>query len=368
MNSIPLSMKKLSVFVAAALLLSACASTPSSPDGAELVRAKLTSLQGDAQLATLAPLEIRDAETAVRLAETPERDAALGAHRVLLADRKVDIARSWAQNRLYESQRDDLSRLSEQARLDARTRETDLARRETAIARNATEVARDQAADARGDAADARGDAADARNATEAAQNQAASARNQAAIARDQTSVARGDAANARSDTAEAQAAAAAARGEAANARGDAATARRDNAATQHENAELQRQIIELNGRETDRGLVVTLGDVLFATGQSTIQGGNTSNLDKLAVFLKTYPERSVVIEGHTDDVGNDDTNLTLSRNRANAVRSYLVDEGVASARFSASGMGETAPVASNGSETGRMQNRRVEVIIADAR
>jgi len=333
MNLIPHSMKKLAMVATATLVLAACASAPSAPAGSELVRNKLTLLQGDGQLATLAPIEIRDAEAAVRLAETPERDAALSRHLVLLADRKVDIARSWAQSRLYEAQRDDLNRQSEQARLDSRTRETDQARRETAVARNATAVARDQAASARGDAA---------------------SARTETDVARDQTAAALTQSTIARSD--------------AARARDAAETARTDNAATQLENDELTRQVAELNGRDTDRGLVVTLGDVLFATGQATIAGGNTSNLDKLAVFLKRYADRDVTIEGHTDNVGNDDSNMALSQNRANAVRAYLVTEGVALDRFVTSGMGESAPVASNDSATGRQQNRRVEVIIADAR
>jgi outer membrane protein OmpA-like peptidoglycan-associated protein len=333
MNSLPHKIRKLALVVSTSVLLAACASNPSAPDGADEVRSKLSLLQRDAQLAPLAPVEIQDAEQAVVAAEKPEKDAATGRHLVLLADRKVDIARAWAQSRLYEEQREDLSRASEQARLDSRTREADQARRDTAVAENATAVARNQAATARGDAADARGDAAIARNETDVAQDQAAIARNQTAVARNQTAVARSD-----------------------------------NAATQLENAELERQILDLNGRTTDRGLVVTLGDVLFDTGQSTIQGGNTSNLDKLAVFLNRYSNRDVTIEGHTDNVGNNDTNQALSQNRANAVRSYLVAEGVAMDRFVASGMGENAPVASNDSDTGRQQNRRVEVIIADAR
>lgn len=367
MNMISHNAKKLAVVIAAAVMLSACASSPSAPEGVVAVRGKLTQLQGNSQLATLAPIEIRDAEEAVRLAETPERDEALGRHRVLLADRKVDIAASWAQSRLYEEQRDDLSREAEQARLDSRTREADLARRDATIAQSATQVAQNQAANARGDAADARGDAAVARNQTDIAQDQAAVARNQTSIARSETGIAQDQAAAARTQTNIARGDAASARNQTGIAQADAASARRDNAATQQENAELERQITELNGRTTDRGLVVTLGDVLFGTGQSTIQGGNTSNLDQLAVFLKRYEDRSVAIEGHTDNVGDDAANLMLSQNRANAVRTYLIAEGVGSNRFVASGMGETAPVASNDSDTGRQQNRRVEVIIADA-
>lgn len=361
MNLIPHKVQKLALFVTAAVVLSACASSVSAPQGAAEVRGKLTSLQANADLATLAPIEIRDAEEAVRLAETPERDAELGRHRVLLADRKVDIARSWAQSRLYEEQRDELSEQSEQARLDARTREADQARRETAVARSATEAARDQTAVARGNAADARNDA-------DIAQEQAALARNQTAAARDQANAARGDAASARDQANAARGDAASARNQTGIAQADAANARRANAATQQENAELERLIAEMSGRSTDRGLVVTLGDVLFATGASTIQGGNTSNLDKLAVFLKRYEDRNIAVEGHTDNVGDNDANQALSQSRANAVRSYLIAEGIAQDRFVATGMGETAPVASNDSATGRQQNRRVEVIIADAR
>jgi outer membrane protein OmpA-like peptidoglycan-associated protein len=327
------------MFASAALMLSACTST-TPPEGAAAVRARLTQLQSESQLATLAPVEIRDAEDALRLAEKPQSDEVLGEHLVLLADRKVDIARSWAQSRLYEVQREDLSRQSEQARLDSRTREADRARQDADIARGETDIAQNEAAIARNQTNAARGDAAAARNATGVAQDQTAAARAQTGIAQ----------------------------ADAANARGQADIARSASAALQRENDELQRQVEELNGRATDRGLVITLGDVLFSTGQATLRDGNTSNLDKLAVFLKRYPERSVAIEGHTDNVGDDGSNMTLSKDRADAVRRYLVTEGVATERFVSSGMGETAPVASNDSDTGRQQNRRVEVIIADAR
>lgn len=127
---------------------------------------------------------------------------------------------------------------------------------------------------------------------------------------------------------------------------------------------ELQRQIDELQAKPTDRGLVLTLGDVLFTTGRSDLNSGATSSLDKLAAFLNHYPDRSAIIEGHTDNVGSDDYNQNLSQRRADSVKSYLTGHGIGSTRLAAYGKGEIQPLAENDSATGRQQNRRVEVII----
>ena len=144
-----------------------------------------------------------------------------------------------------------------------------------------------------------------------------------------------------------------------AHAESDAARA---SAARQSE--ELQRQIDELQAKPTDRGLVVTLGDVLFTSGMSDLNASATSSLDKLAAFLNHYPDRNAVIEGHTDSVGSEDYNLGLSQRRADSVKSYLMGHGIGSMRLTAAGKGEGQPLAGNDSATGRQQNRRVEVII----
>lgn len=157
------------------------------------------------------------------------------------------------------------------------------------------------------------------------------------------------------------------ARREATTARADAASARDEVAASRAMQMDLQRQIAELNARETDRGLVVTLGDVLFATGKSNLMGAAGANLDKLAAFLGEYPDRTVLIEGHTDSVGSEESNQFLSQRRAESVRSYLVNRGVSANRVTTAGLGEGSPVASNDTATGRQQNRRVEVIISNA-
>ena len=128
--------------------------------------------------------------------------------------------------------------------------------------------------------------------------------------------------------------------------------------------AAFQREIEALQAKPTDRGLVLTLGDVLFASGSAEIQSGGNSNLNKLVNFLKQYPDRNVQIEGHTDNVGSAEYNLALSQRRADSVRRYLIQQGIDSRRLLATGVGMGRPVASNDTATGRQQNRRVEIII----
>lgn len=249
--------------VAIALTLAGCAAQPSMPHGAAEARNNLSQLQADPQLNSRAPVALKEAEDAVLAAEQPRKDQdqeqALGQHLVVMADRKVEIARALAQSRLYEDQRKMLSEQREGARLDSRTREADQA---------------------------------------------------------------------------------------------------------QQHNAELQRQLDELNAKQTERGLVMTLGDLLFATGRSELRAGTVNNLDKLALFLKQHEDRDVLIEGHTDNVGSEETNLNLSQNRADSVMSFLQHQGIASIRLGSSGKGESSPIASNDSASGRQMNRRVEVII----
>ncbi|HTN34438.1 MAG TPA: OmpA family protein, partial [Marinobacter sp.] len=127
---------------------------------------------------------------------------------------------------------------------------------------------------------------------------------------------------------------------------------------------ELQQQIDTLEAKTTERGLVLTLGDVLFTTGSAEIQGGSNQNLEKLVNFLNQYPDRQVQIEGHTDNVGSALFNQNLSRQRAESVRQYLVGRGINSGRLTVSGFGFERPAASNDTATGRQQNRRVEVVI----
>jgi outer membrane protein OmpA-like peptidoglycan-associated protein len=134
---------------------------------------------------------------------------------------------------------------------------------------------------------------------------------------------------------------------------------------SQQQAAELQRQLDILKAKPTDRGLVLTLGDTLFATGRSELKSGATANLDRVSAFMNQYPNRTAAIEGFTDSMGSDDYNQDLSQRRADAVKGYLVGQGVGTARLSSAGRGESAPVGDNTSAAGRQQNRRVEVVIS---
>jgi outer membrane protein OmpA-like peptidoglycan-associated protein len=276
-------LKQLSVVAVIAMTLAACASTPKAPYGSAAVRSKLSQLQSDPQLSSLAPVAINDAETAVRSAEKPSNDKAQSQHLVWIADRKVDTAFALAQSRFLEDQRKSLGEQREKSRLDARTLEADQAHDEATMANSNAEMAR-----------------ADADAAKQKAED-------------------------------------------------------------------LQRQITELNAKATDRGLVVTLGDLLFENGRAELKNNSANNLAKLSTFLNKYPDRSVIIEGHTDSVGSDDYNIGLSQRRANSVKSYLLSQGIDASRIFAAGLGEGTPVAENTTPTGRQMNRRVEVIIAKA-
>ncbi len=151
----------------------------------------------------------------------------------------------------------------------------------------------------------------------------------------------------------------------------DSARARAEIARKQAEEAserarKLQAQVAELEARQTERGLVLTLGDVVFDTGKAKLKGGAMRTIDQLTGFLNQYPQRKLVIEGHTDSVGAADYNQRLSEERADSVRFALLDRGIASTRIMVRGLGEDYPVANNDTAAGRQQNRRVEVIISD--
>ncbi|ARU26977.1 hypothetical protein CBR65_05740 [Cellvibrio sp. PSBB006] len=126
----------------------------------------------------------------------------------------------------------------------------------------------------------------------------------------------------------------------------------------------LEQELADIKQQQTDRGTIYTLGDTLFATNKAELKAGAQASFDRLARTLNESPDRKIVVEGHTDSTGAEDYNLTLSQRRADAVKTYLVAQGVDEARITAVGKGEGFPVASNDTASGRQQNRRVEVII----
>ena len=131
--------------------------------------------------------------------------------------------------------------------------------------------------------------------------------------------------------------------------------------------AQTEQQLAELKAKQTERGAVVTLGDVLFDTGAATLKPGADLSLNRLADYLKAHPETKVLIEGHTDSRGSDEYNDALSLRRAQAVMQALVTRGVDPDALHAAGRGKGYPVATNDTAAGRQQNRRVEIVFSDA-
>ena len=128
----------------------------------------------------------------------------------------------------------------------------------------------------------------------------------------------------------------------------------------------LEQRLAELEAEKTERGLVITLQDVLFDVDRAELKPGAYHTIDNLAAFMRDYPDRRVRIEGFTDSTGSDSYNQQLSESRAYAVRNALEQAGVDSSRIEVRGYGEAYPVATNDTGEGRQLNRRVEVLISD--
>ena len=219
---------------------------------------------------------------------------------------------------------------------------------------------RKQAAEARQAEIDAR------RNAEmQAQQSQLAAQQSQLQAERDRAEAERqaAERAKAEAEAANANAAAAQAAAQAAAAQQQADAAKQSVVALREKlraqlNAVLQTQ-------ETARGLIVTVGDVLFDSGRYTLKQNAQISLAKISAILVQYPDLHLQIEGHTDSVGGDDYNQKLSENRAKATQDFLVKQGVSAANITATGYGKANPVADNGTASGRAQNRRVEMVVS---
>jgi outer membrane protein OmpA-like peptidoglycan-associated protein len=146
----------------------------------------------------------------------------------------------------------------------------------------------------------------------------------------------------------------------------EAQNAKAEAAATHSELANARQEIQDLQAKQTDRGLVMTLSDVLFDTGKATLKPGAARDLDRLAKALQDNSNTRVKIEGYTDSVGSDAYNQTLSERRADAVAKALRMRGVPDSQLQVEGLGKEFPVTSNNSPEGRQQNRRVEIVFSD--
>lgn len=297
--------KPLLTILMAALVAAGCASVSAPPPALVEARSAVNAAAANPNVLANAPVELKKANEALSRADQAlaKGDDVDVNHNAYLATQRARTAIAAGNAKASE----DLIKAAEvdreRARADAREREA--------------QRARSSAASAQADARDARADANSQREQTAVAQQQAANATGQAAAA-------------------EARA------------------------------AGLERQLLALEALKTERGMVITLGDVLFEFNRAEVKASAQARMAQLADFLKQYPDRRVSIEGHTDNIGTANYNAELSQRRAEAIKSQLIGLGIASDRISTVGYGKDFPVAANDTDTNRAINRRVEVVISE--
>lgn len=313
------------------VLLSACTAPPKKDLALDRVRGELDDLKSNPELAGYAPLAVGEAERALRQAELASGDDLYRAYLVYMADRRIQIARTMAEREQHEQALDELEKQRSDMLIKASQLEADQARMDAERARLLVATTTEDAQRAREEKAQAEQKEAESARAAQLSAEEADQARR---LAESRAS--------------------------------EAEYARLEADLASQQITSLTRQLENLQLRETESGVVVTLGDVLFASGQTTLVEGGRSSLAEVVDLLQTEPDKKIRVEGHTDSLGEAETNLQLSEQRAQAVLEALVSMGVSSERISALGMGEDFPIASNEDEEGRARNRRVDVILLD--
>ncbi|WP_395704126.1 OmpA family protein [Aquabacterium sp.] len=292
--------------LAAVLALGACSSVPPTPPALLEARAAVQTAESDADVLAKAPVELRKATESLNRAnmlQAKGESLAEVSSAAHIAQQQARTAMAIAQAARNEDAIRGAEAERERARADVRTLEAQRAQVQARVAQQKAAAAEARAS---------------------GAEQQAASAQAQASEAQAQAN--------------EAQVRAAA----------------------------LKQQLAELQAQQTERGTLVTLGDLLFEFNRAEIKPAAQGELAKLAEFLKAYPDRRVLIEGHTDSIGSDAYNEQLSRRRAEAVATALERMGVAAPRVTVIGYGKQYPVADNSTDTNRAMNRRVEVYLSN--
>ena len=287
--------------IAALFLVSACASVPLQNKALERARSAYQTTKSTTDIETLAPVALYDAQIALEKAENVTEDIQKLEHLAYIAEKKAQIAMMIAEGKAAEAEMVKLSKSKDKIVILSREIETTAALAEAE------------------------------KRALEAEQKTM-----EAELAKKHSEIMMRQAEEARLKTEDVLA----------------------------QKLQIEKELAELQAKQTDRGAVITLGNILFEVNKSALLPGGFLAIDKLSDFLKKYPSRNLSIEGHTDSRGSDMYNLGLSQKRANSVFSALMQRGIESRRMTIEGHGEQYPVASNDTEAGRQQNRRVEVII----
>ncbi|MDO9075215.1 MAG: OmpA family protein [Rubrivivax sp.] len=304
----------LSLLAAAAVLaLSACGSAPRNNDQLNSARSAYNAALANPDVRDGAPVELKAAADALNRADQAlqrEESMATVNNLAYLASQSVATAQAAGSRKASEAAVAKANAERDRMRLTARTQEADAATRSAQAAQTDARASQIQAQSAERDARASQ-------RAADASQQQAAAAQ-------------------------------------------------QDAQAAQQRNLMLEEQLRDLNAKKTNRGMVITIGDVLFDTGRAELKSGGMRNMDKLVSFLQNNPKRRAQVEGFTDSVGGESMNQELSARRADAVRSALVSRGIAADRIGTQGYGEAFPVAGNDSAGGRQMNRRVEIVLSD--
>jgi len=302
-------MKKSHLIILSAValaVLAGCSSAPKSNAQLEQARSEYRTVVADPRAQSSAGSDMKLASDAMNKANAAwgkEEDEAQVNHLAYLATQRVAIVRETMNMKTAEAMVASAGADRTQVQLQARTQEADAAQSSAALAQQA--------------AATAQLNAAAAQRSTDMARLESAQAQQQTQLAMER-------------------------------------------------NRLLETQLKELNAKQTPRGLVVTLGDVLFDVNRAELKPGGLRMVDQLVAVLKELPQRNVLVEGFTDSTGSDSYNLALSGQRAEAVRTALLRQGIDSARVTTRGYGSAMPVSGNETAAGRQMNRRVEIVLSD--
>jgi outer membrane protein OmpA-like peptidoglycan-associated protein len=309
------------VILAIATLIGACSTTPTATTLLDQTRTEYRAAQSNPAVASYASLEMKQAGEALEQANAAanHNDSVEKVDKLAyLARQKIALTQEVAKQKTAEAEVASAGKVRNQMRLDQRTNEADQAK-----------IRADQAK-IRADQAKTR--AEQSQLAAQAAQVDAANAKIKAQAAQDQN-------AEAQRKTQDAQARA----------------------------AQLEAQLADLAAKQTTRGLVITLGDVLFGTDLARLNSDGMHTAQRLANVMQQNPQRTALVEGFTDSTGSVDHNQELSERRAGEVKRALVELGVAQDRVAMRGYGQSYPVAANDTAATRQLNRRVEIVLSDA-
>ncbi|KAA3638763.1 MAG: hypothetical protein DWP95_11905 [Proteobacteria bacterium] len=331
---------KYSLVLCMMVLLASCVSTPEPDPRVDALQNRLSDLLANPELASRGGQELARAQNAFQTVQDRPKSMSDDAYEyaIYATDRLIEFAKYSAEERYYNDQRSQLADEQSRLVLESRTLEADLAQQRAERAKNSAMMAEQQRAQALAEAQEAQ----QMRDAAMQAKAEAERLKKQAQEAA-QSAISEAEKAKLQAQAAQAEA--------------DAAKAAMNS---------LQNQLSELQAKQTERGLVITLGDVLFEFNKSDLKSGATRNLQPLVKALSDNPNQQVIVEGHTDNIGSKEYNLKLSEQRAQSVKDYLTSEGIAAERIATDGLGFDFPVASNDDASGRQRNRRVEIILPD--